>query len=210
MPRGFHQDKSDLLIDLYGHTLVSEGSHWVKPFDLKNSASLLVSTAYITLLLESLFEQKFVECNVDGDADQYAINERGVLAAEDAVFERGITLDQFEADFRRRHHSGLIVSLDRDIPDISEARKNLKELEEHLQFDNDIGAISDDEKVVALQEVRELSETLSRPTIRLNALWTKEHDSLIWIIEKAAGSVAGELAKQALHSIQHFINVFFN
>jgi hypothetical protein len=209
MPKGFLADRTDVLVSLYGYFLTEEAGPQVSVFDFKRRAALLQSTSYISLLLESLVTQKLVESDVGPrDEDIYTLTERGILRAEKEVRERGMTLDAFEVEFRRRLNSGLIV--DADHPDLEAARADLEALTEHLRQDNDVGAISPEERAIALAEVSELQATISKPKVRTSYLWSKANEVLMWIMEKGAGAAVGELAKSALRHIHSFINVFFN
>lgn len=208
MPRGFLADRQDVLLGMYGYFLTSEEDHLVSSADLKQDASLLLSSSYISLLLESLQKQNLVDSDAGDDGDMYTLNEAGILAAEAEVISRDQSLDEFEIGFRRRRSGGLIV--DTDHASIFEARQALIELAEHLKTDNDIGHMDSDDRAIALTEVSELQDTISKPKIRTHYLWDKANRILLWIVEKGAGSVVSELAKRALSHIHSFVNVFFN
>ena len=209
MVKGFHEDRFDILVALYGFFLTEDGGHEVTARDLKAKAVLLYSTSYISLALKSLEAQSFVESDVGrNDEDVFTMTEDGVIRAEGEIQERGMTLDEFQVQFRRRLNSGLIVDTNNEY--LKSADEVLSELEEHLRKDNDIGNLNADERDVALIEVGELREAITKPKVRTSYLWTKANEILLWITEKGAGAAVGELAKNALRHIHSFINVFFN
>lgn len=209
MVKGFHEDRFDILVALYGYFLTEDGGHEVTARDLKAKAVLLYSTSYISLALKNLEEQRFVESDVGQNNDDFfTMTEDGVIRAENEILERGMTLDEFEVQFRRRLNSGLIVDTDNDY--LRSADQALSDLQQHLNRDNDIGDLSADERDVALIEVGELREAIAKPKVRTSYLWTKANEILLWIAEKGAGAAVGELAKTALRHIHSFINVFFN
>jgi DNA-binding PadR family transcriptional regulator len=211
MPKGLLADRIDILLDLYGFFITHEAGPWITASEFKRRAGLRLSTSYISLVLEGLEKQGDVEADVgDHDTNIYTLTEAGVLSAEKEVLGRGLTLDEFEAAFRQRADVGLIANVSPNDADINAAKQALSELEQRLNFDNDLGLISEEEKQVGLEEVRELQETISKPTIRLNYLWAKANEVLIWIVEKGGGAAVGEVAKAALRHIHQFINAFFN
>jgi DNA-binding PadR family transcriptional regulator len=209
MPKGFQSDRQDVLLGMYGYFLTSEEGRLVSAADLKQDSALLLSSSYIALLLESLQKKGLVEGDLsDNDIDLYTLNESGILAAEAEVGDRGQTLDDFEISFRRNRSGGRIV--DTDHTSIRQAKQVLAELTEHLKGDNDIGELTPEDRSIALIEVAELQETISKPKIRTHYLWDKANRILLWIVEKGAGSVVAEFAKRALSHIHSFVNVFFN
>jgi hypothetical protein len=209
MPKGYSKDRTDVLIALYGYFLTEDAGPQVSVFDFKRRASLLLSASYISLLLASLEREDYVESDLgDHNTDVYTLTDAGVLRAEKEVLDRGMTLDEFEIEFRKRYNSGLIVSTDH--PEIEAAQQALRELQDHLRHDNDLGQISGEERDSAVEEIAELQRTLEKPKVRTSYLWSKANEVLMWIIEKGAGAAVGEIAKTALRHIHAFINVFFS
>lgn len=211
MPKGYASDQMDVLLAVYGYFLTADGNAYFRPKEVQDTAKIRLSTSYIALILAGLLAEEAVEDNgydADDEDVRYTLTKAGVLRAEEEVRARGLTLDQFETEFRRSVNSGLVVSTDH--PLIGEALGALTELENHLREDNDVGSLSPDDRDVARNEVSELREAIEKPKIRTHYLWSKSHEVLLWIIEKGAGSMISELAKRALKPIQDFINVFFN
>lgn len=210
MPKGFDIDQRDALLHVYGHFITVDGNIYVSAKEIKGRQKLLLSTSYLGMLLETLQSEGFLEPHPEDDDDQlqYTITRAGVLEAEKVILGRGQSLDEFETEYRRAANTGKIVGTDH--PYLREADTTLAELEVHLREDNDIGALTSDDREVAKSEVGELRESIKKAKVRTHALWIKAHDVLLWIIEKGAGSMVGEIAKRALKPIQDFINVFFN
>lgn len=210
MPKGLETDLRDTLLLVYGHFITTDGSGYVYPRELSKKWRQNLSSSYLALLCDELKADGFVEEDAydENEPMRVKMTRAGILEAEMEVKARGQTLDEFEADFRRTENTGRVV--DTDHPSLQEADKLLEELQAHLKTDNDIGNLSPDDREVAKNEVEELRDAISKPKIRTHYLWTKAHDVLVWIMEKGAGSIVGELAKRALKPIQDFINVFFN
>jgi len=212
MPKGLEHDKKDVLLSLYGYFLSVDGGNWLNAKSLKEGTKLRLSTSYICLLFEELRSDSHLEANdydeEDGEHLRYTLTRAGVLEAEQTVLNTGRTLDEFVAQFELNRSSGLVV--DTDHPNLVEADAALEELENHLRDDNDIGALTPEDREVAKLEVAELRETIKKPKVRTHYLWSRAHDVLTWIIKKGAGSMISELAKRALKPIQDFITVFFN
>ena len=209
MPKGLLSDKRDVLVYLYGYFITRDERGYVHPKNLKEKTNLRLSSSYVSLMLASLMKENLVEAVIDDDDDDiFTLTEAGVLAAEKEIASRGITLDEFEIEFRKSSNFGLFV--DSDHPDAHAALQTLEELQEHLKTDNDVGAIEPDERAVAIDEVESLHEALKKPKVRTHYIWSKAHEVLLWIIEKGGSSIVGELAKKALSHIHSFINVFFN
>jgi len=209
MPKGFKTDRQDVLIAMYGYFITEDSGPYVTVFEFKRKASLLLSASHISLLLESLQGDGILIGNEDEHGtDTYSLNEVGILAAENEILGRGMTLDDFEIQFKRLFNSGLIV--DTDHPEVNLAKQALSELQDHLRTDNDVGGLTPEDREVAANEVAELSDALSKGRIRTSYLWNKANEVLLWIAEKGAGAMISELAKKALGHIHSFINVYFS
>lgn len=211
MAKGYDADLRDVLIAMYGYFLTVDGHAFFHPQELQDKARLKLSSSYIALLLDGMHEGGWVQDNgyeADDQARRFTMTRSGAIEAESEVKRRGLTLDEFEIEFRRTSNVGRVVETDH--PYLHEAKAALEELRVHLREDNDVGDMSPSEREVAGNEVDELSQAISKTRVRTHYLWSKAHDVLIWIVEKGAGSMISELAKRALGHIQQFINVFYN
>ena len=211
MPRGLEKDQREVLLAVFGHFHTTDGNAYMAAKELKDNTRLHLSTSYISLIFGTFRDNDWIVDNGYEDDDpllKFTMTPAGILEAESEVQNRGMSLDEFVADYRRTANTGRVV--DTDHPYLLEADQILGDLEVHLREDNDVGQLTSDDREVARNEVAELRDAIQKPKIRTHYLWSKAHDVLVWIMEKGAGSIVGELAKKALKPIQDFITVFFN
>lgn len=105
--------------------------------------------------------------------------------------------------------SDRFVTLDHNQPEVQAARAAVNDLVERVEGANDLFA-NDEDRLVAIREVKSLRDALAAPRQRLAALWqaTQESSVISFIAREAAGGVVGEVALKVLAAVAALIAIF--
>jgi hypothetical protein len=119
-----------------------------------------------------------------------------------------VTADKEIAFLISRERDGLqvpasdrIVRYDDNRPAFDEAREAVAALSASLSSGNDVGNLTDEDVLLARQELQILQHALACESIRTAWLFSVSRKTLLWIGGAAAGTIVGQLALNALARI---------
>jgi hypothetical protein len=102
--------------------------------------------------------------------------------------------------------SDRVVPIDHNSPSAAEITSSFEALEASLKGDNDTGALIDDQRLAALEEVSRLKQWWLSTRVRCASFLTSANATLSWVGEKAAAATVGDLAKNLLKLLLDFFS----
>jgi hypothetical protein len=103
--------------------------------------------------------------------------------------------------------SDRIVSVDHNSTEVQEIKAAVDELVRKIRFGNDLGDLSEEEAIVAANEVYRIGTFFDDNIVRQNTVMTTAKITLAWISDKAGGAIVGILAIGLLSMLASFFGI---
>ncbi|MCZ8170155.1 MAG: hypothetical protein O9272_00265 [Brevundimonas sp.] len=142
--------------------------------------------------------------------DDICLTEKGFLEGQDLFLpDRSEGAHELPQNARAIPAADRFVTLHDNQPEVQAARSAVNELVERVEGANDLFA-NDEDRLVAIREVRSLREALAAPRQRFGALWQAAQESSVisFIAREAAGGVVGDVAMKALAALAALVAIF--
>ena len=200
----------------------------VEPVYLADAIGNGVTASFVSLAALQLEELREVEINnkiqsvasLIGQKLTIGLLPRGARAVEQELRDESSRLSKYR-DFGIQGlsdgfvgtkvipASDRLVTLDDNDPKLAEIVAEAKDLSRRISDSNDIGAMSDQDREIAIVEVNQLAEILEQPAVRISNVTERAIATLSWIGEQAAGAVIGSAAMALLALIAAYFGFIF-
>lgn len=103
--------------------------------------------------------------------------------------------------------SDRIVRLDHNSPEAKEFRKALEKLTEAVRTSNDFGELTEEDIDVMRSETSEIGPIVERKWIRPAHIWQVAKSTLLWIADRAGGTIVGTIAISLLAALAAMLGI---
>lgn len=213
--------------ELY-QAIAVEGHDSVEPVYLADAIGRGVTPSFVSLAARQLEELREVEinnkissvANLIGQRMTIGLLPRGARSVEHELRDDTSRISRYR-DFGVQGlsdgfvgtkvipASDRLVTLDDNDPKLVEIVAEARDLSKRISDSNDIGAMSDQDREIAILEVNQLADILEQPAVRISNVTERAIATLSWIGEQAAGAVIGSAAMALLALIAAYFGFIF-